>query len=592
MYTASYTKENISRRLLRRSAELWGLNESKIDQFDPLVRLLIEACSVEFEKIGQEIEGTELRLMTRLAEILSPQIQNSPQPCAAIAQARPVEPLGWTERENQFVCKRPNVRKGEPNELFFAPAGRYPLVNAAVACYATPAGLYAVEKGARVLMANTRPHAGAEQVLWIGLEVDPGVTSWNGFRFFIDWINDLRGYDYREFLPKTAWEANSRALSMSAGLQEDADQQVLLYNDNFITVGSDEVWEKGKLETAFYPSAFEQQFDSRTLQMLKKPLTWIKAKWPSSFPAAGFENMTVAINAFPVLNMQLHKFTYRLQPGLNGIALPSSDAFVTVNSVINQKNQAYAPSGKATYSEEETVSTYTVRHQGVGRFDERNAKAVLYHLTELLKDEVTAFNAVGEDFLASLLREISQNMARIEQKLGVKKASETTAQPFLVIKGEKSPDVLFISYWTTTSETANGIPAGTKMQSYSGSGVSSADTILLTRTAGGKPKPEETEYVQQLRKNLITGNKLVTLEDIRAFCSGEMGDRLAGVEVRSGFVPGNLPGQGFVRSLIVDLKPAVHVINDSEWRDACQLLQLKIQRRSSGMYPVKVLSTK
>ncbi|NIJ51141.1 type VI secretion system baseplate subunit TssF [Dyadobacter arcticus] len=594
MNQAPYSKETISRRLLRRSAELWGYDESQLDQFDPLVKLLIEACSVEFEKVGQEIQGTELRLMTRLAEILSPQTQNSPKPASAIAQARSLEPLAWIEPENQLVCKRTNARKGEPAEVFFSPAAKYPLVNASVVHYATPGALYIVEKGVRTLVSNGRPQPGNDQNLWIGLDADPGITSWKGFRFYFDWINDPGLYGYREFLPITSWEGNQKPLDFSTGLHDDdVDDDVLVYSNSFVRINSTDFWEKGKIKMEAYPPDFEKIFDNRTVQTLKKQLVWIKVKFPDTFPAAGFENMTVAVNAFPILNKQLHKLTYRLQSGLNGVALPVADAFLGVNAVINQKNQVYASSGTSQYNEEELGGKmYTLRQQGVGRFDQRNAKAVLYQLMELLRDEVTAFNAIGEDFLASLLREIGQNMARIEQKLGVKKASETTAQPFLVIKGEKNADVLFVSYWTTLSESANGLPSGTKLQSYNAAGISSSEMVLLTRSAGGKPKPDETEYVQELRKNIITRNRLVTMEDIRTFCLAELGERIKSVQVKPGFVQGNMPGQGFVRCLQVMLTPSISGGNSVEWANSCQLLQLKIQKLSSGMYPVQVTTAK
>jgi hypothetical protein len=179
----SYTKENISRRLVKRCAELWGIDDAQADHFDPLVRLLVEACSVEFEKVGQEIQHTELRLMTRLAEILSPETHNGPVPATAIVQARPQEPAGWIEPENQLTGKRVNARKGETTEAHFAPAGRYPLVSAAIVHYATPLALYSVEKGTKTLINKTLPQPGGEQSIWLGLEIDPGITSWKGFRF-------------------------------------------------------------------------------------------------------------------------------------------------------------------------------------------------------------------------------------------------------------------------------------------------------------------------------------------------------------------------------------------------------------------------
>jgi hypothetical protein len=600
--TISYTKENISRRLIRRCAELWGIDDAQADHFDPLVRLLVEACSVEFEKVGQEIEHTELRLMTRLAEILSPETHNGPQPATAIVQARPQEPTGWIEPENQLTGKRTNVRKGETTEVHFAPADRYPLVNATMVQYATPQGLYSMEKGTKTLITKTLPQPGGEQSIWLGLETDPGITSWEGFRFYFDWAGDPAEYQYREFLQATTWRANNKQLAVLHGLQDGAvDDSILIYHNSFVRIHSDDSWEKGKLKTEPYPEAFEGMFDARTLQSLKRPLTWIQITWPAIFPAAGFEQINVSLNAFPVQNKQLNKITYRLQTGLNGIALPSGDAFMGIQSVVNQKNQAYAASEKSLYTEEETIPNggpsqsgaarvYTLRRQGIGRFDKRDARAVLYQLLELLRDEVTAFNAIGEDFLASILREIAQNMARIEQKLGIKKASETTAQPFLVIRGDKNPDVLFISYWSTLADQANGIPAGTRLQSYAASGVSGAEIVMLTRSSGGKSKPDEGDYVNQLRKNIVTRNRLVTLEDMRAFCTAELGDRLRKVQVKPHFMPGKMPGQGFVRCLQIGLTPASPARGSEDWARECELLQLKVSRLSTGMYPIQVVT--
>lgn len=588
----NYTKENISRRLVKRCAELWGIDDSQTDHFDPLVKLLAEACSVEFEKVGQEIQHTELRLMTRLAGILSPESHNGPQPATAIVQARPVEAMGWIDPDNQLVGKRLNPRKGEPSEVYFSAIARYPLVNAAIVNYASPSGLYSIEKGTRTLTAKANPVPGNNQCLWVGIEADPGITSWNGFRFYFDWMADPMEYQYREFLPATSWHGNGNRIRSQAGLgNEEADDAVLLYDNSFIRITSDDSWDKGALKTQAYPSEFEDWFDTRTLQTLKKPLVWVKVQWPAAYPQAGFEQLHVTLNAFPVQNKQLNKITYRLQPGLNGIALPTADAFMGVHTVINQKNQVYTASEKNLYTEDgETPRVYTLRQQGIGRFDKRDARAILYQLMELLRDEVTAFAAIGEDFLASILREIAQNMARVEQKLGIKKASETTAQPFLVIRSDKNPDVLFITYWSTLAEQANGLPTGSRLQSYSASGISNSDIITLTRSAGGKAKPDEMEYVRELRKNIVTRNRLVTLEDIRAFCNAELGNRLRKIQVKPHFMPGKMAGQGFVRCIQIGLTPAGTAAMTTDWARECELLQLKISKLSTGMYPVQVVT--
>lgn len=595
MYPDSYyNKENISRRILKRSAELWGYDETNLDQFDPLVKLLIEGCAVEFEKIGQEIKGTEQRLMSRLAEILCPQVQRSPQPAIAIAQARAIEAKAWIDQENQLVCRRNNVKKGESAEVFFSPVGRHSIVNATIVGYATPAGLYSMEKGSRNLLSSVLLQKGGDQAIWLGIEMDQAIDSFEGFRFYIDWAADPSQGLYREFLQFTNWECGRKNLDFETRLKTEnaADDMTLVgITNHFINLTNQDKWEKGSMELLPYPFEFEDLYDKRSLQSLKKPLVWLKIKWPAAFPLAGFENIRIALNAFPVSNRQLHKLTYRLQSGINGIALPSNEAFLGINTIINQKNQSYNASDKDSGNSDGTVNTnYTLREQGVGRFDQRNAKEFLYQLMELLRDEVTAFNAIGEDFLASILREISQNMARIEQKLGIKRANETTSQPYLIIKGDKDPDHLYISYWTTSAELANGLPAGSRLQSYSASPLNNTETILLTSTFGGKPTPEETQYVSELRKNIITSGRLITAEDIRAYCNAELGNKVRKINMRPHFMKGNLPGQGFVRCLQIQITPSGTAPNQAEWIQTCDLLKSKIEKLSTGMYPLDIVT--
>ena len=113
---------------------------------------------------------------------------------------------------------------------------------------------------------------------------------------------------------------------------------------------------------------------------------------------------------------------------------------------------------------------------------------------------------------------------------------------------------------------------------------------MLTRSSGGKAKPEESDYVNQLRKNIVTRNRLVTLEDMRAFCAAELGDRLRKVQVKPHFMPGKMPGQGFVRCLQIGLTPTAPARGSDDWARECEVLQLKVSRLSTGMYPIQVVT--
>src|ERR1700733_10747852 len=86
-----FTRERIRNRMIRRASEIWGFAESEMDDFDPLVNLLIEACSFEFEKIAGEIGKTQNRMLERLAQLLYPGMITV-KPAYGIMQVRSSEP--------------------------------------------------------------------------------------------------------------------------------------------------------------------------------------------------------------------------------------------------------------------------------------------------------------------------------------------------------------------------------------------------------------------------------------------------------------------------------------------------------------------
>lgn len=50
----SFTKDRIKTRLIRKAAEHRGFGEAEMDLFDPLVEMLMENTSVEFEKVANK----------------------------------------------------------------------------------------------------------------------------------------------------------------------------------------------------------------------------------------------------------------------------------------------------------------------------------------------------------------------------------------------------------------------------------------------------------------------------------------------------------------------------------------------------------
>ncbi len=595
-----FSKENTKSRLLKRAAELWAVDDSALDSFDPLVRLLLEACAVEFEKLGRDIQASETRLMERLAQILCPDVANLPRPASAIATFRPVEAQVEVMPETALVFQKSGSNKNnEANELFFSPVAQATIINASVRVLVTPNTIYQIENGNQrsVFTEATSAVSAGERWLWIGVEIGQSVKDIAGLRFFFDWALDSHRANYCDFLPLTHWTLANKTLAMNVGWPNDPtahaigtiEKQVVdLWEKYFISVKNSTLIDATEAPTALYPPELEASFGWQPLQTLQQPLHWFKVEFPQSFPIEGFDSLTVALNAVPVLNRRLHKLNYRLQQGINSVPLLSDEAFLAVQTVWNQSNQKYMDSEDLPETTKNSRS-FTLRQQGVGRFDARQVTELLYYVAETIRDERMAFGAIGEEFLSALIRELSQNLAKLEQKLGSQTTAQTTSKPFLMVRTDQKTDNVFVTFWTTLAEQANVLLAGSKLKAYSGSDLNNSALFLLTRPHGGRPKLNGSEYVAQLKKNLLTHNRLVTLEDIRVFCLAELGNKVQKVEIKRHFMMSTVPNQGFMRCLQVVLLPQNSQIDRQGWQQICDSIKTQIESNSTAHLPVQVL---
>ena len=211
-----FTRASIKSRLTRQAAELWGYAENDLDAFDPLVNLLLEACAVEFEKIGQELHGTQARLIERLATLLNPDVVDAPRPAHAVAQARAREPQVLLPPDAQFVFEPPTVgRQAAGQPLFFSPLQATHLVNGAVQALATDDTVWQITPtGQKRLVAQAPlPLPAEHRRLWVGLHLPADGPLPEDLTFYFDWLNEPQRAAYLAFLPGEQWRLGPVALT-------------------------------------------------------------------------------------------------------------------------------------------------------------------------------------------------------------------------------------------------------------------------------------------------------------------------------------------------------------------------------------------
>ena len=602
-----FSKASVKSRLTRQAAELWGYAESDLDGFDPLVQLLLEACAVEFEKMGQELQHTQHRLLERLATLLNPDVVDIAQPAHAVAQARAREATVALPDTAQFVYQPPTVgRQAAGPEIFFSPLQSTRLVGGAVRCLATDATVWQLEPTGqkRVVAHQASPLPATHRRLWLGLELPATGVTLADLTFYFEWLNEPQAAAYAAFLPGEQWLLGGTELTARAGLPPLAplehgslgeeynvlrrvEQQVRnLYGPAFVQLGG-----PAEALAAYaprpYPAELAEALEATTgLAALTQPLTWLEVRFSSALPPAAFDQLLCELNCFPVLNRQLHKVLYRLQPALNLFPLVSEAPFLAMREVYSLSNVVYRPTTLSDLGEGAS-DTYTLRTQGAGRFDTRTGREALRELLELLRDESRAFTAAGTDFIGSILRELNQNLARLEERLD-RQSSAEQAVPYLLLRPREVQDSVYLEYWSSNGAAANRLPAGSRLRIHDGLYLD--EVRLLTTTTGGRERPTADERTHALRRNLLTRQRLVTLADITATCWAELGPHLADVRVAKGFQNGATATAGFVRCIRVELVPATASrLSEAEWQQATYALQVHLAGQSALNLPYEVL---
>ncbi|SFM71851.1 hypothetical protein SAMN05428949_0553 [Chitinophaga sp. YR627] len=597
------SKDEIRNRVLKHAREYWGL--AATTDFDPLVKLLIEALSTELFNISNEVSNLQNRMVDKISGILAPDTLISALPAHAILHARPVESVETIDEKSRFYYGRRMVDKEENNrevtmDLFFSPLQAVKLFNANVAYIATGNNLFQVDdQQQRSLLAQAKPEQQlAVNSFYVGVKIPGGLTSVNGMTFYFDWKNyqvERQTYDLLSF---AEWSVQGQVLkvaqdrfydALATGIRSPFEEREILnillrdvsayYRDRFYTLI--DVREAPLLES--YPAAFTTVFTANSLESLKEELLWIKILVPATIHQHMLNELSVSINAFPVVNKKRHDSKNRLKIMTDIIPLKMADheQFLSVDSLKDNMGNRYTeiPQG---YNDERSAGLFSVRYGGTERFDKRNAREVLDYLFELLRDEKAAFAAYGTDFLNTALKELEQNISMIAQKTGGQQNSVRELLNYIVFKPLDQADILFLEYWTTNAELANNIRSGSRLQPFESARIQADSLFLLSTTQGGRSRLSAANRVRAYKYGLTTGDRIVTQTDIINFCHWEFGSHITGVEIRKGLVKSPKPKDGFVRTVDLILTPAAgNKLKAEEWNALLELARTKLQTRST-----------
>jgi hypothetical protein len=188
---------------------------------------------------------------------------------------------------------------------------------------------------------------------------------------------------------------------------------------------------------------------------------------------------------------------------------------------------------------------------------------------------------------------LQQTINKLEQQITNKQLLKGST-PYLIIdnKQKETRQSLYLKFWTCNGASANLIKATTALNVYSSSQFETNAAKLITGTQGGRNKLDDTEKVLAYKSALLSKQKLVTNEDIAAFCRLRLAFIQADIEIKKGFTVLARETQGLARTLDVHI-----LLNLNDWISLQQKgsidfwqkdLQIAITQHSNFFIPINV----
>lgn len=607
MNEQKYNKENIKDRMVKTAMHFWGIDKS--ESLDPLVSLLIEALSSEIYTLSNEVATIEARLLDKLAEILIPGTKTTALPAHAIAYTQPIEAEYVLKKGSSLFYEDFNFnRKNKVKSMYFTTICdthlkkgmfRYMIYNGICASLDKNMSKNVIERLAIPDSTST---------VWVALDMDQAIGTLKDLSFYLDFPNLNNRSEYSRLLPFTVWSVNGKDIKIRTGLNTaEAGQHELmkrlsqydtvnqidrdvcnLYNSRFISIDDDFQFKRMK-----YPLELEKFITSseNLRQEFCSPLLWIRIQFPPVFLSEILEDITISINAFPIVQKLQKSINVKLDELTNIIPLVTNENeyFLSVKSVRDAHGRRYLElSDKEGVGEEQG---YSIRHGGCERFDTRDARDYLVRLLDLLNEESATFSSIFKGKNKELTEEMFNLINRM--KINVSDISEKREiTNYLIMDTPSVGEVIISEYWITNGANANGIRSGLSLAPGLGVEIQPLFTFLMTSTIGGKQPLSPQEKIGRFKNTLISRDRIITPEDIKDFCMMEYPDIITDVKVERGLAQSGKPHGGLTRTIDVCIHTNGTTMHEMDKDNLYWNLSAKLRNRSPETFNYRLFIDK
>ena len=590
---------------------MWGYSELESENaFDPVLELILSACASELEKLRFEQENSRTRITERILEVIFPDEVTGITPSQTLLQLTPVENNVQISRYNHFKAVKRVQNLYSPTEvktmnIFFSPTLEMKLTTAQVKYLVFGNKVLQQESFFYQEEVDQSDRNIPSGEFWVGLHA-PEVEKLEDLCFYIDINNKEQKEFFNYYLQQVKVFCGEKEYELVEGynvpinsieyediISKNYTNVEAIYNEvnqfyqgNFFTLKGNIYPEREKNE--YITSFIEENFSNHRIAT-EKDIVWLRFKFYEVITPKILENIRIALNCIPVVNMYNTKKTKRIKGQLTIYPIIGDNTFLDIDYISDDDGKRYEVKNYQKDSEDNI--SFVLRRGGVARFDERSALDHLQHTLRLIRDETASFSAIGNDFaIDAELRQIGQNLASIYQNIKKRSLSLNT-NPFLIISSmNKELDMSFtFSYWHTAGEEGNDIKTGVSLECDKSNKTAIKSAITVKPSLGGKRGLSTADKILEYRNALLSRGRIVTIADVKTFAKSHFKHTIKGLEVQKGTKKEVSLKGGFKRTIDIYLNKNKEVdVNATEWEYLKDSFLIKLEKASTNIYPYRI----
>ena len=604
-------QEQIKNRMLKRASKMWGYSELESENaFDPVLELILSACASELEKLRFEQENSRARITERLLEVIFPDEVTGITPSQTLLQLTPIENNVQISRYSHFKAVKRIQNLYDPTQvktmdIFFSPTLEMKLTTAQVKYLVFGNKILQQESFFYQEEVDQSDRNIPSGEFWVGLHA-PKVEKLEDLCFYIDINNKEQKEFFNYYLQQVKVFCGEKEYELVEGynvpinsieyediISKNYTNVEAIYNEvnqfyqgNFFTLKGNIYPEREKSE--YITSFIEENFSNHRIAT-EKDIVWLRFKFYEVITPKILENIRIALNCIPVVNMYNTKKTKRIKGQLTIYPIIGDNTFLDIDYISDDDGKRYEVKNYQKDSEDNI--SFVLRRGGVARFDERSALDHLQHTLRLIRDETASFSAIGNDFaIDAELRQIGQNLASIYQNIKKRSLSLNT-NPFLIISSmNKELDMSFtFSYWHTAGEEGNDIKTGVSLECDKSNKTAIKSAITVKPSLGGKRGLSTADKILEYRNALLSRGRIVTIADVKNFAKSHFKHTIKGLEVQKGTKKEVSLKGGFKRTIDIYLNKNKEVdVNATEWEYLKDSFLIKLEKASTNIYPYRI----